>query len=160
MPSNTIIKEAIPSEISTYSGNIVTFSLGENNTYPESFKVTSGPSTKDFGQVFLENIGRWLTEPEIWLAIISAIALIYAAFRGKDIWKRKKTYNRLYKSMINIFDRYSLDYSKFYEEIENLSKSITKFFIEDKISDEQFDKLFARSDDLIERVQKLNKINK
>jgi len=160
MPSNTIIKEAIPSEISTYSGNIVTFSLGENNTYPESFKVTSGPSTKDFGQVFIENIGRWLTEPEIWVAIISAIALIYAAFRGKDIWKRKKTYNRLYKSMINIFDRYSLNYSKFYEEIENLSKSITKFFIEDKISDEQFDKLFARSDDLIERVQKLNKINK
>ena len=52
--------------------------------------MISGPPTKDFGQIFLENIGRWLTEPEIWVAIITAIALIYAAFRGKDIWKRKK----------------------------------------------------------------------
>jgi hypothetical protein len=59
--------------------------------------------------------------------------------------------------MVNIFDRYSLNYSKFYEEIENLSKSITKYFIEDQINDEQFDKLFARRDDLIDRAQKLSK---
>ncbi len=157
MPSSTVVLEALPSEISRISGNTVTFSLGKNNAYPESFKVLSGPPVKDFGQIFLENIGRWITEPEIWVAIITAVALIYAAFRGKDIWKRKKTYFRLYKSMVSIFDRYSLNYSKFYEEIENLSKSITKYFIEDQINDEQFDKLFARRDDLIERAQKLNK---
>ena len=160
MPSNTIIQSALPSEISKSSGNTVTFSLSDNYTYPESFKVMSGPPTKDFGQVFLENLGRWLTEPEIWVAIISAIALIYAAFRGKEILKRKKTYYRLYKSMVSIFDRYSLKYSKFYQEIENLSKSITKYFIDGQISDEQFDKLFARRDDLIARAQELNKAKK
>jgi hypothetical protein len=157
MPSSTVVNEALPSEISTISGNTVTFSLGNNNVYPESFKVISGPPVKDFGQIFLENIGRWITEPEIWVAIITAVALIYAAFRGKDIWKRKKTYFRLYKSMVSTFDRYSLNYSKFYEEIENLTKSIIKYFIEDQINDEQFDKLFARRDDLIQRAQKLNK---
>jgi hypothetical protein len=155
MPSNTVIKDVLPSEISKSNGNTVTFSLSENNIYPESFKITSGPPTKDFGQIFLENIGRWITEPEIWVAIITAIALVYAAFRGKDILKRKKTYYRLYKSMVNIFDRHSLDYPKFYQEIENLSKSITKYFIEDRINDEQFEKLFARRDDLIERAHRL-----
>jgi hypothetical protein len=160
MPYNTVIKNALPSEISTNKGNTVSFKLNEKNTYPESFKVISGPPTKDFGQIFMENVGRWLTEPEIWVAIITAIALIYAAFRGKDMLKRKKTYYRLYKSLVNIFDRYSLNSSKFNNELENLSKSITKYFIEDQINDEQFDKLFARRDDLIERVQKLNKKNK
>jgi len=158
MPSDTAIEDVSPSEISTSSGNIVTFSLSENNIYPESFIVTSGPPTKDFGQIFFENLGRWITEPEIWVAIITAIALIYAAFRGKDILKRKKTYYRLYKSMVNIFDSYSVDYPKFYQEIENLSKSITKYFIEDRINDEQFEKLFAGRDDLIDRAQRLKQI--
>jgi len=157
MPSNTVIKDALPYEISTIKGNTASFKLNEKNTYPESFKVISGPPTKDFGQIFIENIGRWLTEPEIWVAIITAIALIYAAFCGKDMLKRKKTYYRLYKSMVNIFDRYSLNSSKFNQELENISKSITKYFIEDQINDEQFDKLFARRDDLIDRVQRLNK---
>ena len=157
MPSNTIIKDVSPLGISTSSENIVTFNLSKNNIYPETYEVTSGPPTKDFGQIFLENIGRWITEPEIWAAIITAIALIYAAFRGKDILRRKKTYYRLYKSMVSIFDSKSLNYSKFIKEIENLSKSITKYFIEDKINDEQFDKLLARRDNLLERAQKIKK---
>ena len=157
MPSNTMVKDVLPLGNSTISGNTVTFNLMENDIYPDSFEVTSGPPTKDFGQIFLENIGRWITEPEIWVAIISAIALIYAAFRGKDILKRKKTYYRLYKSMVTIYDRKSLKNSKFSEEMENLSKSITKYFIEDKITDDQFDKLFARRDDLIERAKFLKK---
>jgi hypothetical protein len=157
MPSDTEVNEALPSKISTYNFNSVTYSLTKNDTYPQSFKVTSGPPIQDFSEIFFENIGRWITEPEIWVALATAVALIYAAFHGKGILNKRKTYHRLYRTMVSIFDRYSLNYSQFYKEIENLSKSITKYFIEDQITDEQFDKLFARKDDLLERVQRLDK---
>jgi hypothetical protein len=59
--------------------------------------------------------------------------------------------------MVRIYDHYSLDGPQFDEEIENISKSITQYFIENKINDEQFDKLLSRRDDLVERVKKLQR---
>lgn len=57
--------------------------------------------------------------------------------------------------MVNLYDHYSYDFRKFNHEIEELSKSITKYFIEDKINDDQFDKLLTRRDDLLERAKRL-----
>jgi len=70
------------------------------------------------------------------------------------MWGRQKTYYRLYKSMVNLYDHYSSDFQKFSREIENLSKSVSKYFIEGKINDDQFDKLLTRRDDLIDSAKR------
>ena len=157
MPSDTEIRNTSPSNISTGVDNIAMFSLSDSDRYPHSFQVTSGPPVQDLTEFLIENTVRWVTEPEIWVALGTAIIGIYAGFHGKRMWGRQKTYYRLYRSMINLYDHYSNDLSKFNQEIESLSKSITKYFIDGKINDDQFDKLLTRRDDLFERAKKLKK---
>jgi len=157
MPSDTEIRNTSPSNISTGIDNIAMFGLSDSDRYPHSFQVTSGPPVQDLTEFLIENTVRWVTEPEIWVALGTAIIGIYAGFHGKRMWGRQKTYYRLYRSMINLYDHYSSNLSKFNQEIENLSKSITKYFIEGKINDDQFDKLLTRRDDLLERAKKLKK---
>jgi hypothetical protein len=128
--------------------------VNEGQMYPSSFSVTSGPPIKEFTQVFLENITSWVTDPSYWEVFGSLIAIVYGAFSGKRMWSRRKTYYRLYRSMVRVYDHYSTDVSKFDEEIDNLSKAITQYFIEGKINDNQFDRLLSRRDDLIHRVNK------
>jgi len=155
MPSNTEVQSASPSNMSTFSGNVATFTIHEGNRYPASFTVASGPPIRDVTQSFLESAAHWLTEPSTWVAFATLTVLFYTAFSGKRIWSRRKTYYRLYRSMVNVYEHYALNFAQFYQEIENLSRSITKYFIEDKITDDQFDKLLTRRDDLIERAKKL-----
>jgi len=157
MPSDTEIKNTSPSNISTNLANKASFFFHENDRYPESFQVTSGPPIKDFVQIFVESAGRWITDPSAWLAFGTLAAALYTAFRGKQLWSRRRTYYRLYRSMVSLFDHYSDDFSKFDQEMENLSKSITGYFIEGKINDDQFDKLLTRRDDLIDRAKRLRK---
>jgi len=155
MPSNTEVQVTSPSNMSTCSGNMATFTLHAGDRYPMSFSVKSGPPIKDVTQSFLESAGHWLSEPSTWVAFASLMVLLYTAFSGKRIWSRRKTYYRLYRSMVNIYDHYALSFAQFHQEIENLSRSITRYFVEDKITDDQFDKLLTRRDDLIERARKL-----
>ncbi len=63
-------------------------------------------------------------------------------------------YHRLYRSMVTLYDLYSKDEAKFRAEINGASKTIFKMMVEDKITDEQFEKLLTRRDDLLERAQK------
>jgi len=155
MPSNTEVRSASPTNMSTFSGNVATFAIHHGYRYPESFSVTSVPPIKDVTQSFLESAAHWLTEPSTWVAFATLTVLFYTAFSGKRIWSRRKTYYRLYRSMVNVYEHYALNFAQFYQEIENLSKSVTKYFIEGKITDDQFDKLLTRRDDLIERAKKL-----
>ena len=154
MPSDSEVITTSPSNISTHSDNIAMFGLSKGDRYPQSIHVTSGPPQKDLTEILLENVGRWATEPEIWVAIGTAIAAFYAIFHGRKMWGRQKTYYRLYKSMVNLYDHYSSDFQRFSREIENLSKSVSKYFIEGKINDDQFDKLLTRRDDLIDRAKR------
>jgi hypothetical protein len=157
MPSDTEIRNTSPSNISTGIDNIAMFGLSDSDRYPHSFQVTSGPPVQDLTEFLIENTVRWATEPEIWVALGTAIIGIYAGFHGKRMWSRQKTYYRLYRSMINLWDHYSNNLSKFNQEIKDLSKSITKYFIDGKINDDQFDKLLTRRDGLLERAKKLEK---
>ena len=93
-----------------------------------------------------------MIDPNAWVAIGSSIALVYAGLSTRRIWNRRKTYYRLYRSMIDVYERYSNDPTRFNQEVESLSKTITKCFIEDKINDDQLDKLLTRRDDLTERI--------
>lgn len=153
MPSNTEVKSASPPSMATFGKNAATFTIHRGDRYPALFSITSGSPLKDVTQSFLESASRWLTEPSIWVAFGALAGLFYTAFRGTRAWQRRKTYYRLYRSMVNIFDHYSKDLPRFYQELDNLS--ITQYFVEDKLTDEQFDKLLTRRDDLIERVKRL-----
>ncbi len=55
--------------------------------------------------------------------------------------------------MVTLFDLYSQDLSRFREEIDNVSKSIFKMMVEDRITDDQFEKLLRRRDDLMQRAE-------
>jgi hypothetical protein len=140
--------------MANFSENIATFTVHEGDPYPESFSVTSGPQIKSFSQIFIESARSWVIEPSTWVAFFSLVAIVYTTIRGKRVWDRQKTYYRLYRSMVNLYVHYSDDFIKFNQEIEDLSKSITKYFIENNINDTQFDKLLSRRDDLLERAKK------
>lgn len=55
--------------------------------------------------------------------------------------------------MVNIYDMYSKDLLKFHQEMNNISGTIIKMLVEDKINDEQFEKLLKRRDGLTVRAQ-------
>jgi hypothetical protein len=152
MPSETAVSSASPANMSQFMDNKVVFTMSPEIHYPDVLQIESGPPIKDLPQLISENAGRWLVDPTTWLAFGSLVALSYAAIRGKQVWNRRKTYYRLYKSMVNVYDHYSANFKEFREEMDTLSKSITKYFIEDKINDDQFDRLLTRRDDLFKRV--------
>ena len=119
MPSTTQVQQVSPSEGAQYSENTAVFTITEGTAYPDSFIVMSGPPIKAFSQVFIENATYWITDPSRWVALGSLVAIVYAAFNGKRLWDRRKTYYRLYRSMIKVYDHYAQDYPKFYQEIEH-----------------------------------------
>jgi len=155
MPSNTEIQSMTPSDFGFSEGNTAAFAMSEDDEYPISFIVVSAPPTKSLPQAVLEALSRWVLEPSIWVAFATLLVLVFTGLRGKQIWSRHKTYYRLYRALVNIYDSYSTNFPKFHREIDDLSTSITRLFIEGKITDDQFDKLLKRRDDLIERATKI-----
>jgi hypothetical protein len=154
MPPDTEISETLPSGgYAVSTDNTVRFEVMPGEEYPDYFSVTSGPPVQEFTEFLMESIGTWITSPEAWLAVISIAAVSYGAFSGIRLWNKRKTYYRLYRSMVSIYDRYSQDKAKLNQEIKKLTDSITKYFIEDQINDDQFDKLLSRCDDLLERAK-------
>jgi hypothetical protein len=152
MPSDTEVKQTFPAELSTKDMNYARFTLNESSRYPAEFSVVSGPQTKDLSQILFENAESWVMDPKMWVVFGSLIALFYTALRGNQLWTRRKTYYRLYRSLVTAFDRYSHDPARFKQEMEALSKLTTTYFIEDRITDDHFDKLLTRRDDLLARA--------
>jgi hypothetical protein len=152
MPATTEAKSASPTDMSLLKGNTVTFILFTGDTYPSQFSAISGPSSKSFSEIALENAGLWFLAPSGWAAIGSLIVLSFTGLRGRKIWQRNKLYHHIYKSMVTIYDISSKDPSKFNQEMDNVSNSIFKMLVEDKITDDQFEKLLKRRDDLLERA--------
>jgi hypothetical protein len=153
MPSDSEVSNTSPHTLSSCSDNVATFRLHVGDEYPQSLQVTSGPPVKDLKEILFENIQRWAAEPETWVALGTAAAALYAIFHGLKAWRRRKQYYRLYRSMVNLYDHYT-DFSTFSREMEGLSRSVSEYFIEDKINDEQYDKLLTRQDDLINRAER------
>ena len=151
MPANTEVKEMSPPFKGVPTGNTATFTLERGDTYPSSLKVVSGPITKSIEQAFQESASVWAVSPSGWAAVGSLLVLTLAGLRGRKVWRRNKRYNRLYKSMVPLYELYSEDPQRFHKEMDNVSKSIIKLFVEDQITDDQFERLLRRSDDLLER---------
>ncbi len=153
MPTNTEVKAATPNNIASLNGDTATFVISRGATYPEAYTVISGPPTKSIWQAFTESAAVWMLTPVGWASTGSLLVLVLTGLRGRTILKRNNTYHRLYKSMVTLFDLYSQDLSRFREEIDNVSKSIFKMMVEDRITDDQFEKLLRRRDDLMQRAE-------
>jgi hypothetical protein len=152
MPPNTEIRETAPSNMTVTRGNTATFVIAKGDRYPASFTVVSGPPAKSLSQTIWENASIWLFTPGGWAAIASLTVLSWTGLRGRKIWSRNKLYHRLFKSMVTVYDLYSKDLLKFHQEMDNISRSIVRLLIEDRINDEQFEKLLQRRDDLMKRA--------
>jgi hypothetical protein len=153
MPAKTEIKETWPSNQSISSGNTASFFVQRGDFYPASFSVTSGLPGKSLEQTIQETAAVWFSTPGGWAAITTLLVLSITGLRGRVIWQRNKLYHHLYKSMVTVFDIYSKDLSRFNQEIDKISSSIFKLLVEDKITDEQFEKLLKRRDDLLVRAE-------
>jgi hypothetical protein len=154
MPANTEAKAASPADWGPLKGNTATFVIAYGDTYPSLFTVTSGPPAKSLSQAAWDNLTLALLSPGGWATIGSLIVLSFTGLRGRRIWQRNKLYHRIYKSMVTVYDMYSKDPVKFNREMDNVSRSSIKMLLDDRITDEQFDKLLQRRDDLIERSEK------
>ncbi|MFB3888081.1 MAG: hypothetical protein ACE14S_01205 [Candidatus Bathyarchaeia archaeon] len=157
MPAATEVKEASPAGMvaGPLSGNTAYFLVMRGEPYPDKFEVLSGPPAKSFGQTVAEGAAVWFFTPPGWAAIGSLLVLSFTALRGRKVWRRSRTYHRLYKSMVTLFDLYARDHERFHMEMDNVSKSIFKMLVDDHITDDQFEKLLKRRDDLLERSDKL-----
>ena len=149
MPANTEIKQTFPSSL--YSENTATFTIARGNQYPLRYTVISGLPSESLSQTLQKASSLWFTTPAGWAASASLLVLGITGLRGRTLWRRNKLYHHLFKSMVTIYDLYSSDLEKFHQEMKNISASIFKMLIDDKITDEQFEKLLKRRDDLLER---------
>ena len=155
MPANTEILDTSPSSLTVNETNIASFIIAPGDTYPQNYIALSGPSPKTFTQIVAEIANVWFTTPAGWAAIVSILVLTATAFRGRILWRRNKLYHRLYKSMVTVYDLYANQKVKFQEEMGKISSTVFKMLVEDRITDEQFEKLLKRRDDLLERSNKL-----
>ena len=155
MPDGTRIIETNPSDLTVNETNMASFVIVPGDKYPDKYVVVSGPPPKTFTQVVAEIANVWFTTPGGWAAIASILVLTATAFRGRILWRRNKLYHRLYKSMVTVYDLYANQKVKFQEEMGKISSTIFKMLVEDRITDEQFEKLLKRRDDLLERSIKL-----
>ncbi len=154
MPPDTEVQTASPSSMSNHTENEETFLIESGDSYPSSFTVVSGPTTKSLGQTALDDASVWLLAPSGWAAIGSLLVLSFTGLRGRKIWRRNKLYHHIYKSMVTVYDMYSKDLAKFHQEIEDISSYSIKMLLDDRITDEQFEKLLKRRDDLMDRSKK------
>jgi hypothetical protein len=152
MPAETVTKQFSPANLAvSLENNVGSFVLEHGDYYPQAFVVMSSPPQKN---AVLEAVTAWFTTPAGWAAIASLVVLCFTALRGKRIYGRSRMYHRLYHSMVTLYDLYSRDYNRFNMEMENTSKTIFKMMVDDKITDEQFERLLRRRDDLLERAEK------
>ena len=152
MPPETVTKELSPSTFSCSSkDNVGSFILKNGDLYPQAFTVISAPPAQDLAKQVLTS---WFTTPGGLGATASLIVLAFTALRGRRIYHRNNQYHRLYRGMVTLYDLYGNDETRFSSEIDGMSRNIVKMMVDDKINDDQFEKLLKRRDDLVERVQK------
>jgi hypothetical protein len=153
MPAESTVNLLSPEANATRRNNVGAFILHPGDAYPTGFVVQSGPPQKDFAQVLQESAAKWATDPGAWVAFGSVIVLLYTGFQGRRVWNRRKVYYRLYRSLVSLYDRSAADPAQREQEMKAMSRTITELFVVGKITDDQFDKLLTRLDDLAGRVQ-------
>jgi hypothetical protein len=152
MPSDTVTRQLTPPALcAPSSNNVGSFVVMNGDLYPDAFTVVSAAPTQN---AVNQIITAWFTTPGGLAATASLIVLGFTALRGRRIYSRNNLYHRLYRSMVTLYDLYLMDESKLRAEMDAVSKNVFKMVVDAKITDEQFEKLLRRRDDLLERAQK------
>jgi hypothetical protein len=154
MPSSTELKTATPHDNIEIENNIARFTVHKGEFLPDSFTVTSGPRQKTLSEIFFDTF----TSTEAIAAIIGLTVLIPSGIQGLRMLRRNKTYNRLIRLIIKIYEEYKSSPDTLKKEMDNLTETIFRSFIEYNITDEHLEKMLNRRDDLLARVE-LNKLN-
>ncbi|MEM3731293.1 MAG: hypothetical protein QW667_03685 [Candidatus Bathyarchaeia archaeon] len=153
MPLNTEVKEATPADLCIIKGNTATFTIGTEEKYPNALKVISGPPAKSLSQMLWEGASLWLFTPAGWGVMASLTVLTFTGLRGRKILGRNRVYSRLYKNIVTLYDLHAHDNLRFRQEMDNMNKSIITMFLQDRITDQQFERLLQRLDDFRKRAQ-------
>jgi len=150
MPSSSEIKKAettTPKTEVKIDRNMATFSIKHNETLPSSFVVTSGPYQKTMVQIIADHV----VSPEVVATIIGFLILFPSSIQGIRMIRRSKTYNRLMDLSVKIYQEQRMNPDFYAKEMDNLTESIFKAFIENRLTDEQLEKLLHRRDDFLKR---------
>ncbi len=148
MPPQSEVKTLSPAETGLYTGNIATFTLPSTKRLPFRLTVTSGPHIKEMTELIIEN----LTSPDRIVAMVGLVVGISSGSQGLRMLRRRRTYNKTIQLLVRVFDDNKSDSQRLVAEMGNITSSIFRLFIENKITDEQFEKLLSRRDDFLRRA--------
>jgi len=151
MPSITQVTEteATPKSIgssinSEIDRNMAIFTIQQGEFLPASFTVKSMPPQK--------TLLEFLVNPEVVAVLIATIILLPSSIQGIRMIRRDRTYNRMLRLIVKLYHEYKPNPDALEKEMENLTESIFASFIENKITDEQLEKLLHRRDDFLARL--------
>lgn len=149
MPASTELKMATPSDGVEIENNLARFTIHEGKSLPASFTVTSAPRQK----TFLENFVDRFASAEGIAAIIGMTALLLGGIQGLRRLRRNRTYNRLIRLIVKLYEEYRSNPDTLEKEMDNLTEAIFRSFIDNHISDEHLEKMLNRRDDLLARAR-------
>lgn len=113
----------------------------------DSIEQNEGES---LSQVIGEAVSSWILDPRTYAAILTLVALGWIKFSSRKILESKQ---HLYRNIVSLYHQHTSDLLTFRQEIDKLTRFIFESFIVGRISDEQFENLFERRDDLLERTK-------
>lgn len=146
MPPQSEVESINPSNLGTFKKNAATFTVSANDRLPTSFMVVSGPHKKDLTEMIIENF----TSPDRILVMGGVVTVAFSGFQGMGMLRRRRTYNRTARLIAKIFHEYKATPDRLRQELSTLHVSLYRFFVENQITDEQFEKLLA----LVDRILK------
>jgi hypothetical protein len=84
--------------------------------------------------------------------IATLLVVLPSSVQGLRMIRRRRTYNRLLRLMVNLYNEHRASPDAFAQEMQDLTESIFATFIDARLTDDQLDKLLHRRDDLLTRL--------
>jgi len=139
MPPTTEVESVEPSTMGSPKDNVATFTISAGIRFPDSFTIISGPPKKSITELLVEN----LTSPDRILVIAGVATLLVSGFQGASMLRRRKTYARTAKLIARVYEENRENREALNRELTSIHDSLYRMFVEDKITDEQFEKLHS-----------------
>lgn len=137
MPPTTEVESVEPSTTGVFKDNLAVFTVSTGTKFPSSFTVVSGPPKKSLAELLTET----LTSPDRILVIAGVVTLLVSSFQGAMLLRRRKAYSRTARLIARIYEENKGKREALNSELTSIHDSLYRMFVEDKITDEQFERL-------------------